>query len=193
MQSSSSLYTLDVVYRISANPFCDGVWTPSGNIKRCFASSWQVIPLPIHLPWTVTSYSPHPKCTQRSQEMTRRRRAGAANASAASTKGKSTKGQAVGQGEYSIEYAASSRSVCKGCLKYVLKGDVRAMKMVHHQSKENNRRGAPSMVPAWHHIRCFLKRVRTPHNPKRHNPKTLPTPIPHRSRVPCNKNKTNRD
>lgn len=33
--------------------------------------------------------------------------------------------KAAGAGEFEISYAASSRSVCKGCLKFILKGDVR--------------------------------------------------------------------
>jgi hypothetical protein len=44
---------------------------------------------------------------------------------AGATKEAKAAAKAAGVGQFDVSYALSSRSVCKGCLKFILKGDVR--------------------------------------------------------------------
>lgn len=55
--------------------------------------------------------------------------------------------------DYSIEYAASSRSTCRGCQDKIIKDTLRVKKM-DYESEVAAKIGGE---PLWHHFECFIK------------------------------------
>lgn len=55
--------------------------------------------------------------------------------------------------DYSIEYAKSNRSKCRGCEETIVKGEVRVSKK-DYESEEARKFGG---LDRWHHLDCFAK------------------------------------
>lgn len=59
----------------------------------------------------------------------------------------------TGKSLFSIEYAKSGRSTCRGCGEKILQNEVRVSKM-DYESDQGRRYGG---IPMWHHLSCFAK------------------------------------
>lgn len=57
-----------------------------------------------------------------------------------------------GNSDFSVEYAKSNRSTCKGCGEKIAKDEVRISKL--DDNPENQRYGP---APLWHHVDCFIE------------------------------------
>lgn len=74
----------------------------------------------------------------------------------AEPKGKKGKKRTTGNdllNDFGIEYAASSRAVCRGCEIKIMKGEVRVKKVVYDTEVGMKFGGQP----LWHHVECFEK------------------------------------
>lgn len=74
----------------------------------------------------------------------------------APAKGKGNKRSAesnVALNDYGIEYAASSRSTCRGCEDKIIKDMIR-VKKIDYDSEVATKIGGE---PLWHHLECFVK------------------------------------
>lgn len=76
-----------------------------------------------------------------------------ASKSKKATKRASSSNTSIGKGQFSIEYAKSGRSACRGCEEKILKNEVRVSKM-DFESDQGRRYGG---IPMWHHLPCFAK------------------------------------
>lgn len=66
---------------------------------------------------------------------------------------KRTKGAAGGSKDFLIEYAKSSRAMCRGCEEKIVKDEIRISKK-DFESDEGRRYGG---IDRWHHLECFAK------------------------------------